>query len=167
MSIFQSQIDDASHKASPSIPPATCCTVVSSYRRLQKMHRLPSLHAIRRIRISAVLLLTICLLVPASLVVLMWAFIQADNRLLSAGLIMVMLGAVLVPVQWMYAARANCPLCITPVLVSKGCARNRNAKTLFGSYRLRVAVSVFFTGTFRCPYCGESSVLVVRERRRD
>jgi len=137
------------------------------YRRPARMHRLPSAHAIRRIRVSAFLLLAICLLVPASLVVLMWATIQADTRLLSAGLIMVVLGAVMVPIHWMHAARGNCPLCITPVLVSKHCARHRNARTLFGSYRLRVAVSVLFTGTFRCPYCGEPTMLVVRERRRD
>ena len=63
------------------------------------------------------------------------------------------------------AAKTRCPLCLTPVLATKGCSKHRNARTLLGSHRLRVAMSVLFKGRFYCPYCHEPSVLEVRQKR--
>ncbi len=67
--------------------------------------------------------------------------------------------------QWIMASRTRCPLCLTPVLARKACSKNRNARKLLGSYRLRVAMGVLFKGFFRCPYCNEPSVMEVRQRR--
>jgi hypothetical protein len=106
-----------------------------------------------------------CLLAPATAVVLLWAFIDSNARLAWTGLAMTLLCVVLIFVQWIVAARANCPLCITPVMASKGCARHRRAKSFLGNYQLRVALAVLFTGSFRCPYCGEPTILEVRQRR--
>jgi hypothetical protein len=55
---------------------------------------------------------------------------------------------------------------MTPVLGNKDCTKHRSAKTLLGSHRLRVAVSLLCTGRFRCPYCGEPTLLEVRYPRR-
>lgn len=136
-----------------------------SFRNTPLMHRLPSHHAIRRLRVTALLLTAKCLLAPATAVVLLWAFIDSNARLAWAGLIMTLLCVALIFVQWIVAARANCPLCITPVMASKGCSRHRKAKSFLGNYQLRVALAVLFTGSFRCPYCGEPTILEVRQRR--
>jgi hypothetical protein len=78
---------------------------------------------------------------------------------------MVVLTGLVVLMQWLIAARANCPLCLTPVLTAKDCAKHRNARSFLGSHRLRVALEILFRNCFRCPYCGESTALEVRTRR--
>jgi hypothetical protein len=129
------------------------------------MHKMPSTHAIRRIRIAAMLLLAKCLLTPAAAGVLIHSFVVQDPELSFIGLGMLLLTGLVVLLQWLVSTRANCPLCMTPVLANKDCMKHRSAKTLLGSHRLRVAVSLLFTGRFRCPYCGEPTVLVVRYPR--
>ena len=51
-----------------------------------------------------------------------------------------------------------------PPLSNRGCARNRNAYRLFGSYKLAVAGSILLRNSFRCPYCGEPTAMVARTR---
>jgi len=59
---------------------------------------------------------------------------------------------------------SKCPLCRSGPMSSKRCARHRSARKIFGSYRLTVALSVIFLNRFRCPYCGESTRLQVKEK---
>ena len=59
---------------------------------------------------------------------------------------------------------SKCPLCRSGPMSSKGCAKHRNARKILGSYRLTVALSVLFLNRFRCPYCGESTRLQVKEK---
>lgn len=129
------------------------------------MHKMPSIYAIRRIRIAAMLLLAKCLLTPAAAVVLICAFVVQDTELSFIGLGMLLLAGLVVLLQWLVSNRANCPLCMTPVLANKDCTKHRSAKTLFGSHRLRVAISLLCIGRFRCPYCGEPTQLEVRHSR--
>jgi hypothetical protein len=129
------------------------------------MHKMPSTYAIRRIRIAAMLLLAKCLLTPAAAGVLIHSFIIHDTELTFIGLGMLLLTGLVVLLQWLIATRANCPLCMTPVLANKDCTKHRSAKTLLGSHRLRVALSLLCTGRFRCPYCGEPTLLEVRQSR--
>ncbi|HSP43962.1 MAG TPA: hypothetical protein VLO11_13900 [Luteolibacter sp.] len=128
------------------------------------MHRLPSSKAIVRMRITAILICLKCLAAPLSAAVFIYGFVQNDDAKIIAGLVLVFVTVLLVIAQWLFAARTHCPLCITPVMMSKGCAKHRHARRFLGSHRLHVALSVLFTGGFRCPYCGEPSVLEVRER---
>lgn len=129
------------------------------------MHKMPSVYAIRRIRIAAMLLLAKCLLTPAAVGMLFYSLFIQDPHLALLGLGVLLLSGLTVLLQWLVSSRANCPLCITPVLSSKGCMKHRSAKPLFGSYRLRVAVSLLCTGRFRCPFCGEPTLLEVRHSR--
>lgn len=85
--------------------------------------------------------------------------------IVSIGL--VALAAVSILLQWMVAQQTNCPLCITPVLASKACAKNRHARKVLGSHRLRVALAILFRNSFRCPYCNEPTALEVRNRLHD
>lgn len=91
-------------------------------------------------------------------------FVEDKNlTLISVGLLAL---AILASVfQWTLARKARCPLCITPVMESKRCSKHRNAKTFLGSYRLRVALSIIFKGSFLCPFCHEPTAMEARPKR--
>ncbi|MBK1882154.1 hypothetical protein JIN85_07000 [Luteolibacter pohnpeiensis] len=129
------------------------------------MHRLPSASVVHRFRLSAMLILINFVLFPVSIVLLGYSIFaeKMELTLISLGLLLV--GIILALIQWASAARARCPLCLTPSLANKACSRHRNAKKLMGSYKLRVATSITFKGNFRCPYCGEPTLMEVRQRR--
>jgi hypothetical protein len=130
------------------------------------MHKFSSDQAIRRVRLAALLFGAKCLLTPLAAGVLLYSLGVADQQLTFFGL--GMLGAALFAVimQWLVARRASCPLCLAPVLARNGCAKHRTARPLLGSHRLRVALAVLLTNRFRCPYCGEPTLMQVRESRR-
>lgn len=130
------------------------------------MHRLPSRKAIYRMRIASLLVCMKCVTVPLAASTFLYGVLRHDVSWMMNGMALAFAALVVVIAQWIFAARTNCPLCITPVLMSKGCAKHRNARRLLGSHRLRVAVGILFTGSFRCPYCGEPTVLEVRDRSR-
>lgn len=129
------------------------------------MHRLPSRSALVRFRLSAWFFILGLLVIPAGIAYLGWAAFSHDQKhiLFSSGVIGV--GVVFVILQWISASRARCPLCLTPSMAKKNCSKNRNARRLLGSYRLRVASSIILKGSFRCPYCNEPTALEVRQRR--
>lgn len=129
------------------------------------MHRLPSSASIRRVRLAALLIGGKCIATPVALGVLVWSIIAGDHRLAWLGTCILFLAGLMVLFQWLIATRATCPLCLTPVLGTKECVRHSSARTFLGSHRLRVAAQVLFLNRFRCPYCGESSVLKVRPRK--
>jgi hypothetical protein len=75
-------------------------------------------------------------------------------------------GFVLKVLSFMLARRLKCPLCMAVPLINLGCAKHKSAQALFGSHKLVVAISVLFWEKFRCPYCGETTGMNVRERSR-
>jgi hypothetical protein len=129
------------------------------------MHQFRSESAIWRLRIAAFLVCMKCLLVPAGAAVLGYSIVIHDDDLTITALEMVLLTALVALLQWLVSQRTQCPLCMTPVLAAKSCAKHRRARTLFGSYRLRVAIAVLLRGRFHCPYCNERAELVLRKPR--
>jgi hypothetical protein len=130
------------------------------------MHRLPTKSSIRRFRATSLFLILKCLLLPVAVVMIVWGMIFKDENLSLLGigfLAAVIFCAIL---QWIIGSRTRCPLCMTPVMISKACSKHRHAKSLLGDYQLRVATSVLFLNSFRCPYCNESTSIELRERRR-
>ncbi len=128
------------------------------------MHRLHSQSSLFRFRLVAYLLFLGPAVMTAGLVMLLYTiFVSHQDKLLYAALLMAA-GFTLIIVQWVTSIRARCPLCLTPALAKKACSKNRNAKTLLGSYRMRAAASIIFRNRFRCPYCNEPTVLEVRPR---
>ena len=97
---------------------------------------------------------------------LIYAFIISDQELILIALGLILLTVLLVILQWLIAARTNCPLCMTAVLANKRCMKHRNARSLCGSHRLRVSMAILFTNSFRCPYCHEPTVLELRGKYR-
>lgn len=129
------------------------------------MHRLPSQSAVVRFRLSAYLLIASTLLILGSFIFLGYSFFfnHQDHLILAASLIGV--GVIVMIIHLISAARARCPLCLTPSLAKKSCSKNRGAQRFLGSYRLKVATSIILTNSFRCPYCNEPTVLEVRQRK--
>jgi len=130
------------------------------------MHKFSSYQSIRRVRLAALLLCVKCLLTPVAAGVLIYSLGVADRQLTFTGLGILGTALIAVIMQWLVARRANCPLCLTPVLARNGCAKHRSATPLLGSLRLRVAMAVLFRDRFRCPYCGEPTLMQVRQSRR-
>jgi hypothetical protein len=128
------------------------------------MHRFQSQSTITRFRLASFLLCLKLLLIPGILGLLAYSIVESDHKLTYIALGAAGGTLMLAVLQFLLAGRARCPLCMTPVLASKGCSKHRNARTFFGSYRLRVALAVLFKGSFKCPYCNEPSVMEIRVR---
>jgi hypothetical protein len=123
------------------------------------MHRPRHAHTIRNLRIAAFLLCLKRLLIPVGLVLLIGSALSHDTRWVVGGVVALGLSVVITFVQWIFSSSAKCPLCMMPPLGRSGCSRNRDARRLLGSYRLRVALSILLKGRFRCPFCNEPTVL--------
>lgn len=130
------------------------------------MHRLSNEGSVLRYRLAAVLLLLKWLLIPGSLVFLLYTLLLGHLELVPTALGVIGFTVLLTIAQWLTAAKCRCPLCIGLPLCRTRAVKNRHAQRLFGSHRLRVAHSIFFKGYFRCPYCGEPTAMEVREHRR-
>ena len=130
------------------------------------MHRFPSKSTINRFRFVVALLVCFKFLaVPVVAGLLIYSFIQDDSKLTIIALCLGIACVLMCIIQWSLATRARCPLCLTPVLASNGCSKHRNARTLLGSYRLRVAAMILFRDSFDCPYCHEPAAMEVRSRQ--
>ena len=130
------------------------------------MHRLPSQQSVSRFQLLALLVIGTRLLIAAAPVLLVYSLIAGDRGLTHNALWLLGFTVLVTVIQWLGASRARCPLCLGLPLAHNGCVKNRNAKRLLGSYRLRVACSILMAGRFRCPYCGELTAIAVRRRRR-
>ena len=130
------------------------------------MHHPRSICAARRLRLASLLLLGNRLLVPFAGGLLLFSMLNRDPRLMICGLVVAMISVMLMVAQWAAASHAGCPLCRTPVLASMKCVKHRKARSLLGSYQLRVALAIMFTEQFRCPYCNEPTAMKMREKLR-
>ncbi|MDP3851613.1 MAG: hypothetical protein Q8Q59_13990 [Luteolibacter sp.] len=130
------------------------------------MHRLPTKSVVHRLRVAALLLLSIYLLAPATAAVMFHSIMDRDMELTWFGVGLIALTLLVMILQWLVSQRTNCPLCMTPVLATRKCEKHRNARTFLGSHRLRVAFGILCINRFRCPFCGEPTILEVRASRR-
>ena len=131
------------------------------------MHHPKSASTIYRFRFAAFLLCTKYVVIVAALGVLVLALGANSHKLAVTGVGLLGLMLVIAILQWLFATRAGCPLCMTPVLARKYCVTHRHARTVLGSYRLRVALSILFKNTFLCPYCNEMTTMSPRTHARD
>lgn len=131
------------------------------------MHHPHSISDARRLRIASLLLLINRLLIVSGGTLLLFALMANDRYLPVVGSGLLITSCMLIIAQWIAASRAGCPLCRTPVLAPMGCMMHRKARSLLGSYQLRVALAIVMKERFRCPYCNESTSMDVPERLRD
>jgi hypothetical protein len=128
------------------------------------MHRFPSKSVITRFKFAAFLLCVCFLMIPVVAGTLAYSILTDDPGLTEIGIGLLALAVLLAILQCLIGARTRCPLCMTPVLATRGCSKHRHARKLCGSHRLRVAVAIIFRNCFKCPYCHESAALEVRTR---
>lgn len=102
------------------------------------------------------------LMIPSTFGVLVYSMVTVDREFMQLALALIGATVFLAILQWGFSSRACCPLCHAKSIYHNGCSRHPDAKALFGSYRLRVACTVIFREYFRCPYCGESTVVKAR-----
>ncbi len=128
------------------------------------MHRPRSISAARRLWIAGLLLLGSRLLAMVAVGLLLVSLPANNRHLMIVGAGFLIISFMLIVAQWISASHAGCPLCRTPVLAPMRCMKHRRARTLLGSYRLRVALAILFTEQFRCPYCNEPTAMDFGEK---
>ena len=126
------------------------------------MYHLRSKHSVAYFKLSSWLLVCKWLLIIVAAAVLVFSIIVIERKPLYLAIGLFGAVVVMAVLQWTLAAQARCPLCLTPPTAHRRCSKHRNARRLFGSYRLRVACSVILKNSFRCPYCGETTAVEVR-----
>lgn len=127
------------------------------------MHHPRSSADVLRFKVLSFLLPANSLFAVVSIGLLVRSLLNDERQLTLIVMGMLLLSLILLVVQWVMGSRARCPLCQTPVLVPRQCVKHRHARTLLGSHRLRVAMSILFKNQFRCPYCNEATVMEARE----
>ncbi len=130
------------------------------------MHRLRSLATVYRFRMAALLLCVNVVLAVVSIGVAIFACLMNQRELAIDALFGILAFCMIALILWMTASRTTCPLCMTPVLTKKSCSKHTRAKTVLGSHRMRVALSILFKNSFTCPYCLESTAIKVRPRQK-
>lgn len=109
-----------------------------------------------------VLLMVAC--VPVAAGFMYYGYHTEDHGWFLWGGVAAGAGVFLLVVNFVMSGKLRCPLCMMPPLQNRRCSKHRTVKRIFGSHRLSVAVSILFKDSFRCPYCGEPTVMEVRER---
>lgn len=130
------------------------------------MHRLPNQSIVRRYRFVAFLLIARWILLVSSVFLFIGADIVGRRDLLWVALGMFAAAGAGQLACWVLARCTKCPLCFVPPFSQQHHLRNSRAESLMGSYPLKVAVTVVCRGNFRCPSCGESTVLQARQGRQ-
>lgn len=130
------------------------------------MHRFPSTSTITRFRFGAILFILRFILPAVGFPLLVWSMLTDERTGFVVSCVILGFFPIVIMTQWVVASKVRCPLCLAPPLLHRSCARNRKARRLFFSYRMRVVVTSLFSGYFRCPYCGEPSEMRARQRRR-
>lgn len=128
------------------------------------MHRLPSELTLRRFKITSFLVFFVWFCVPVVLGLLFLGFYTAQHHWLAWAAGVAGFGILCMIICFFLSGRVKCPLCMMPPLQNRRCSRHRTSETWLGSYKLKVAQSILFKGSFRCPYCGEPTAMEVRQR---
>ncbi|KAB2641325.1 MAG: hypothetical protein DVB25_02145 [Verrucomicrobia bacterium] len=129
------------------------------------MHRLPNQQAVSRFRLAALLLICNRVLIVAIPILLVYSLVIEDPALTHLILALMSVPMSLTVILWVLTARLRCPLCIGLPFAISGSVKSRLARSLLGTYSLRVATSILMQGHFRCPYCGEFTAVEVRRPR--
>lgn len=114
-------------------------------------------------RIAALVVLVTSLIIPSSFVLLVVSYLLNDHQLIIAGVYALALTALMIILRWFFTLRTHCPLCMGGVMAKNSYSKHLRAKSIFGSHRLRVALSILLANRFTCPYCNERAVLELRK----
>ena len=130
------------------------------------MHQLRTPARLRAFRLASLLFCIKFLLLATGIGFMVHSviFIDWHSTQMGFGLVAASLLATLTRV--LMAGYIRCPLCMAAVFAPLASNKHRRARRLFGSHRLRVAVSILFRNWFTCPYCNEATAIKLRQRRQ-
>jgi len=126
------------------------------------MHKLPNKSAVLLYRLVALIVCVKWVLITSTAAIFSYAFFVHDREMVILGIKLAAATSVVLLARLIYAPSCKCPLCRVPILSSTNCAKNHNAQTRLGSYRLRVAIEILFANHFGCPYCNEPTEMKSR-----
>lgn len=86
---------------------------------------------------------------------LIFYFVSKNEVSYSAFIAAPLLTALFSAFNLLAATKCRCQLCQAAMMLPLKCTKNKNARSLFGSYRLRLALRVLIKKSYRCPACGE------------
>lgn len=128
------------------------------------MHRLSSHYVLRRFVITSLFFVLVFVSMPFAVGFFLYGLYAHDAAWVQYAGIALVSSLLFKVLSVLMAGRVKCPLCMAAPLTNLGCVKHSSAQTLFGSHKLAVATSVLFEGKFRCPYCGETTAMRVRDR---
>ena len=117
----------------------------------------PHKSVITRFKFAAFLLCFNFLMIPVVAGTLAYSIMTDDPGLTEIGIALLALAVLVAILQCLVAARTRCPLCMTPVLATRGCSKHRHARTLARKPPAAGGGRDLFTNCFKCPYCHESA----------
>ena len=123
---------------------------------------LPSRFAVLRYKLSALGWILLLLLIPAALAASCYTMFVMEREPAGVAIKLIGLAVLVFLMHWVFSLRTRCPRCLTGLFTRKDCSRHGSSRSLLGSHRLRVAVSVIFRNHFQCPWCGESTAMKAR-----
>jgi hypothetical protein len=123
------------------------------------MHHYRSRTSAFIVLVAAVMVLGVCLSVPAAIAALILGLVLDEMFSMHMGLAFASAALILSVIRWWVGRSTFCPLCKTPVLGDARCSTHRHARRLFGSLRHYVAMTCIFRLKFICPYCNEQTSL--------
>jgi hypothetical protein len=128
----------------------------------EKTMLLPSRFAVLRYKLAGLGWILLMLLIPCAVGTGFYTMFVMGDASADIALKLIGLTALVFLVHWICALFARCPRCLTGSFSRRGCSRHGSSRSLLGSHRLRVAVSVLFRNHFRCPWCGELTAMKAR-----
>ena len=139
--------------------------MVLDARAPRPVYRLQSTTALHRFRLGSWLLLLFLVSAGVTPALALAGMALHSHALLQAFFYCVAAPPALGLAYLIIGNQARCPLCMNPPLTPRRCQKHKNARRSAGSIRLGVAAGIFFKGRFVCPYCGETTLMEVSQRR--
>ena len=128
------------------------------------MHSYRSKRPIFWLRLCALMYPLVLLSFLALAGFIVYAFLHSSVEMMYQVLYGMGICVALLLVYFISSAHSKCPLCRSGPMSSKRCAKHRLATKVLGSHRLSVVLGVLFLNRYRCPYCGESTRLKVKDK---
>ena len=128
------------------------------------MHSVSSKDVLIRFKLTSLIFLLLFLMLPLVIGSLLYGFYTNNTAWMKYAGIFSAACVIFKGLSYMIGARLKCSLCMAAPLGNLGYPKHRSARTLCGSHRMAVSTSILFMGNFRCPYCGESTGMRVRDR---
>ncbi len=130
------------------------------------MHLLRSLSQMRAFQISASLVFLNIIFLFIAVCIIIHSIVLIDGVRTLIGFGFAAFAMLLELFRALLFGHCRCPICMANVLNPFNRTPHREARTLIGSHRLPVAISILFQNSFRCPSCNEPTAIRLHPQAR-